>query len=237
MDDRTALSYWFPKLVAAGLPVPETRLFSMPPEAERDIWNLFDGKSTDNGISAFIWQLSAVATDMGFPIFLRTDHTSGKHEWNKTCYVTKAEDIAEHITNIAYFSECSAMFGELPWDTWALREYLPIKPFGVCPAYHGMPICREFRFFVEDANIICRHPYWPAMAIERGGARGIDYQALCAIPDETVHALAARAGEAVGGAWSVDILETERGWFITDMAEAYKSWHWPECPVVANATG
>jgi hypothetical protein len=38
------------------------------------------------------------------------------------------------------------------------------------------------------------------------------------------------AGCAVGGAWSVDILETKRGWFVTDMAEAEKSFHWPECP-------
>jgi hypothetical protein len=38
------------------------------------------------------------------------------------------------------------------------------------------------------------------------------------------------AGCAVGGAWSVDILETKRGWFVTDMAEASKSFHWPECP-------
>jgi hypothetical protein len=27
----------------------------------------------------------------------------------------------------------------------------------------------------------------------------------------------------------VDILETKRGWFVTDMAEAGKSWHWPGC--------
>jgi len=38
-------------------------------------------------------------------------------------------------------------------------------------------------------------------------------------------------GRAVGGAWSIDILETKRGWHVTDMAEAANSWHeWPECP-------
>jgi len=29
-------------------------------------------------------------------------------------------------------------------------------------------------------------------------------------------------GRAVGGAWSIDILETKRGWHVTDMAEAAK---------------
>jgi hypothetical protein len=43
--------------------------------------------------------------------------------------------------------------------------------------------------------------------------------------------LANAAGRAVGGVWSIDLLETRRGWMVTDMAEAHKSWHeWPECP-------
>jgi hypothetical protein len=43
--------------------------------------------------------------------------------------------------------------------------------------------------------------------------------------------LANAAGRAVGGAWSIDVLETRRGWYVTDMAEAASSWHeWPECP-------
>ena len=32
--DKTALSYWFPKLEAAGLPVPKTVLLEMPLEAQ-----------------------------------------------------------------------------------------------------------------------------------------------------------------------------------------------------------
>ncbi len=32
------------------------------------------------------------------------------------------------------------------------------------------------------------------------------------------------------GAWSVDLLPTERGWFITDMAIMERSFHWPDCP-------
>ena len=31
------------------------------------------------------------------------------------------------------------------------------------------------------------------------------------------------------GSWSVDVLETDRGWCVTDMAEAEGSFHWPEC--------
>jgi hypothetical protein len=98
-----------------------------------------------------------------------------------------------------------------------------------------MPICREFRFFVSGGDIKCWHPYWPLAALEQGGASftagNFDYAEFSRADDElTIKQLAAEAGAAVGGEWSVDILETERGWYITDMAEAHKSFHWEGCP-------
>lgn len=37
-------------------------------------------------------------------------------------------------------------------------------------------------------------------------------------------------------AWSVDVLETRRGWFVTDMAEAARSFHWPGCEHAGSVT-
>ncbi len=128
------------------------------------------------------------------------------------------------------------MFGELPWRTWALREYLPIKPFGSCPGYEGMPLCREFRFFVEDGEVKCWHPYWPTESLERGGVEMSEdkYREMCRLDDPAeLLQIASKAGEACGGAWSVDLLETKRGWFLTDMAEAGSSYHWRECERLA----
>jgi hypothetical protein len=60
------------------------------------------------------------------------------------------------------------------------------------------------------------------------------YEAMSSLEGETereVTDLANAAGRAVGGVWSIDLLETQRGWMVTDMAEAEKSWHeWPDCP-------
>jgi hypothetical protein len=42
-----------------------------------------------------------------------------------------------------------------------VREYLPVKPYGTCPRYHDVPICKEFRRFVKDAEILFIHPYLP----------------------------------------------------------------------------
>jgi hypothetical protein len=234
--DKTALSYWFPQLAASGLPVPKTKILRMPVAAQEDIWAAFDGKDGSDGGAAmkqFAAEVAAVAAEFGYPFFLRTDLTSGKHNWENTCFVPAAIDIPRHIFAIVEFSECADIIG-LAWDTWVIRELLPTLPLGICPNYGNMPVCREFRFFVDDGKVRCWHPYWPKHALEDGGADlivAIDYDKLCDMGDAAagLYVLAEKAGRAVGGSWSIDILETRRGWYVTDMAEAHKSFHWEDC--------
>lgn len=237
--DKTCLSYWFPKLQAAGLPMPKTHILEMPQPAAECLYLGLNGEDGGDvaALQAFTWQVVAACVDVGYPAFLRTSYTSHKHDWKRTCFVTaeSGQTIVRHLGALAEFSECCDFIG-LPWSKWVVREYLPVKPFGVCSNYGDMPVCREFRFFVEDDQLRCYHPYWPAGALIDGGWQSPDdtitYANLCALTDEQLcqlSLLAVKAGAAVGGAWSVDILETERGWFITDMAEAHKSYHWEGC--------
>lgn len=232
--DKTALSYWFPLIEAAGVPVPRTKIIKMPKDVAEDIWAAFDGEGDGKPLVRFAEEVSAQSAEFGAPLFLRTDYTAGKHSWSRTCFVPdlSASTIAQHILNLAEFSRCVGFTG-LPWDTLVVREMLPTIPLGTCPHYDDMPICREFRFFVvDDGAVRCWHPYWPLESLEQGGAPPeLDYDALCQTGDDgpTLRDLAERAGRAVGGSWSIDILETRRGWFITDMAEAEKSFHWEGC--------
>jgi|SRR5712671_6812069 hypothetical protein len=206
--DRTALSYWFPKIEAAGIPVPRTKIVHMPRAAQEAIWAAFDGKDAGDP-KPFFAELTAAASEIGFPVFLRTDHTSGKHNWKRCCFVPSADVIPQHVFNLAEFSECVDLIG-LPWDTWVVREFLPTTPVGTCPRYGGMPICREFRFFVVDGETRCWHCYWPRHALEEGGAAAdLDYEAMSSLGAETERMLtdlANAAGRAVGGAWSTTCL-------------------------------
>lgn len=237
--DKTALSYWFPLIEAAGLPVPKTVIVPMPLQAQECIWALFDGEDGAHpGVMlAFVGHLKLMAEQVGgYPCFLRTDHTSGKHEWDKTCFVKSADVMAQHVADLAMNSEMAGGCG-LPWDVWVVREYLPIIPVGVCPLFNNMPVNREFRFFVDDGKVRCWHPYWPMEALEQGDVQAdadiaTIYEELSDLTNPEffiIQNMAERAGRAIGGSWSIDILETKRGWFVTDMAEADKSWHWPEC--------
>lgn len=226
------LSHWFPKIRDAGLPVPRTEIIA----TDVDLLRLCDGVVPD-GYDAFIEQLTASIERMGNPCFLRTGCGSGKHNWQKTCYVAGQQSIAQHVWELVEWSELCGMFGELPYDVWCVRELLPTIPQMVADIYGNMPVCREFRFFVKDGEVKCWHPYWPKDSLVDGMTEppaDFDYRYLClcympANDTKLLHSLASRAGEAVGGEWSVDILETKRGWYVTDMALANQSWHWPEC--------
>lgn len=231
--ENSALSYWFPKIQEAGIPVPKTKIVRMPREAKESILAAFEGNDAGDPFT-FFEELKQAATEMGFPCFLRTDHTSGKHDWERCCFLKSADDVPEHVFALAEYSEIVDFMG-LPWDTWVVREFLPTNPLGACPRYGNMPICREFRFFVVDGDVKCWHPYWPRFSLERGGASiDLDYEKMCALDIRTetdLTDLAEATGRAVGGAWSIDILDTKRGWYVTDMASARRSWHeWPDCP-------
>jgi hypothetical protein len=124
----------------------------------------------------------------------------------------------------------------LPWDNFVLRKMLPVEPFGFCKDYGGMPIVKEFRCFVTDGNIDCIHPYWPQDAINDGEPEWIrgntkeNYASLCEMVNQvSLRQIAQRAGAVLGGRWSIDLLWTKRGWYIIDLAESHKSFHWEGC--------
>jgi hypothetical protein len=234
MDDLTRLSYWFPLLEKAGLPVPKTEIIHASDEEVSGIWKSFEKTEFDPAIFPLVERIKEGADKIGYPCFLRTDHFSGKHNWDRCCFLKSPDDIANQVKEIAYFWECVNMFAP-KCDVWVVREFLPTIPVGVCTGYGNMPICKEFRFFVEDGEIICFHPYWPQKAFEQGDAvfdagRDFSYERFCtAYNEDELRELAMAAGRACPGKWSIDLLETERGWFITDMAEAHKSFHWEGC--------
>ena len=142
MIDINALSHWFPKIEAAGLPVPKTVLVKMPLDAQKLIWAGFDGEEgapeQNQAGREFFAEIESAARAMGLPCFLRTDHTSAKHEWEKTCFISDPFQIPGHVFAIAEYSEMAGIMG-LPWHTWAVRELLPTIPLGTCPRYGHMP--------------------------------------------------------------------------------------------------
>lgn len=227
-EDRTCLSYWFPLIRDAGLPVPETQVL----KTDCELIALTDG-DTPTGWDDFLASARTAAHQIGYPLFLRTGHTSHKHDWKETCYVEREDDLGQHIYNLVEFSACCDCFG-LPDNVWVFRKLIPTAPAFV--AFNGMPIVREFRVFTKDYQAVCIHPYWPADVIQNPSVENwrkrLDSMSAIGVgTDNTLKAMAVVAAEATDhGDWSVDFLQDAEGkWWLTDMAEADRSWHWPGC--------
>lgn len=229
---HNSLAYWFPRIRDAGLPVPTTVLVET---GDCQLIELCDGK-TPTDFDKFCQEIKEAGNQVGWPCFLRTGEGSGKHNWDRTCNLTSASEIGQHVYALVEWSECVDLCG-LPYHVWAVREFLPTLPLGRLASYGNMPLCREFRFFTKSGKVACYHPYWPLEAIEQGSP---DWEwepvsgmrALEILPREVedLTPLAERAGAACpDDDWSIDFLWTSRGWFLTDMAIAARSYHWEPC--------
>lgn len=222
---ENCLSHWYPMIVNE-VPTPETFFIRIS-----DGWsllNVFDGNECwflDDLCNI----LTKAANRIGSPVFLRTGQGSGKHDWETMCYVSDISKMKKHILNLVSWSHMVDFRG-LFHDVWVVREMLPTNPYFYCTGYGNMPVVREWRYFVDGEKLLYGVPYWPMEALAGGYPDDPEWQNLLGylhdVPDESVEKLARAAGKAVGGKWSVDILETNNGWYVTDMAIAEHSYGW-----------
>lgn len=232
-EDKTCLSNWFPLLEIAGVPVPKTIIIN----TDADFYKVYEGGRCDK-FDLLVDQvmqasLEIVEKTKCDSIFLRSGHTSAKHSWDDTCNLRdfkNRENVIRHILSIFEFSEIASITG-IPSSVWAVREMLPVKKLAICKRYGNMPFVREYRFFMSGESIDSVQPYWPSDALSKGAPSDQDWlskweEAYCFYPDEDTVAMVKKAGKALGGRYSVDVLETDRGWYVTDCAEADKSWRW-----------
>ena len=227
------MSYWYPRLQLSGVLTPRTEIV----RTGVNFWPLFDGQPVE-GFGEFVAELAGAAQQVGgFPAFLRTGHTSAKHDWKNSCYVASETELRSHVIAILEYGECTSLMG-LPVDVWAVRELIPT----ICHflAFHGrMPITQERRYFFADGMVCCRHPYWPDSAFINQWCSTESWRAALRVMNletkqETgnLAMLTQRVAAHFDGAWSLDwLLGADGRWWAIDMATAETSWHWPGCPV------
>lgn len=228
---QSCLSHWYP-LIQPVVPTPRTEIIRLG-DNWRDLCALLDGEIPEVARDLNV-SISSAATETGVPFFLRTGQGSGKHNWSRCCYVTDTEKILHHVYALVEWSETVDILG-LPYDAWALREMLPTVPLFRCEGYGCFPVVREFRVFVSGPHVLYQVPYWPDGAIEQGRPDNADWQNILTEANELtdderhdVEQLASICGRECGGKWSVDVLHTTRGWYVTDMAPAEMSYGWRE---------
>lgn len=234
LEEESSLCAWYPR-IRAFLPTPKTVILDL---TDPEIWSLVEVLDGVPPAPTLVAKIRDAAREIGYPLFLRSDQGSGKHEWKDTCYVPSEEALLPHVVNLVAWHELTGLLG-IPWHSLVFREFLNLDaPF---TAFMGMPVARERRYFVRDGVVECAHPYWPEPAIrESYGFTPLpeDWKAQLArlntVDDAEVAELTLMAetfGQRNPGYWSVDFARTRDGrWILIDAARGEVSYHWEGCP-------
>lgn len=156
------LPFWYSILTELWIPTPETYII----EHKVQLIYLLDGKvsSEIEWCGVLINDIDVAAQKVWYPCFIRTWHSSNKHDWKDSCYLEKKEDIIRLLCNLTEHSYMADMFKAWPVNTIVVRKLIQTKPF--FRYFRDMPITREVRMFLKDWKIESIHPYWPKEAFD-----------------------------------------------------------------------
>lgn len=236
--DPNSMLVWWPLVKDLAVPMPKTIIV---PGRYDELSAVLDGQMFPVRFAA---DLRAAADQIGFPLFMRTDLSSGKHQYRDTCYVNDLSLILVNLVNLIEANALADVMG-LPFEAIVLREFIPLASRFAAFA-DALPIAPERRYFVRDGHVVCHHAYWPEQAIAQAcGCGGDPCPALPRYWRETLAELNAESGQEVSllsdhaclignalpGYWSVDFaLAADGRWIFIDAARGWRSWHPALCP-------
>lgn len=232
--DRNSMLYWWPKVKDNYVLKPETIIVETGYEP---LIGMLEGSLLPQKTME---EIAAAAEQLGYPLFVRTDQSSGKHDWENSCFVRTPDRLMGNIRRVVEFNELADIM-ELHPEALVFRKYIPLQ--AAFKAFYGnMPVAEERRYFVRDGKAECHHPYWPEEAIEEWAkdhhhsVLPENWRKLLAAQNTELNpeiglltSYAEQIGRKVEGYWSVDFAKSREGsWYFIDMAEGDMSWH-PEC--------
>jgi hypothetical protein len=241
MKKSSSLGYWYPILLEMGVNTPQTIAIDTnkyDPNCEKALRKVFWmeelSEEDKRSIGSFMATMKQLGRRIGYPLFLRTGHTSYKHEWLDTCYVQNEEVLPQHIQNIAEHGFMANMQGGWPANIWVLRRLIETEP--IFKAFNGFPVTKEFRVFIRDGKLECIHPYWPEESI-KSHTDDPDWRMklktmnkLSNHDTDEIVKMSNAIAQKFEGWWSLDWLKGKDGkWYAIDMAIGEDSYHFPGC--------
>lgn len=235
-DDRNSMCHWWPLVKDLPIPMPETIIVEIGDELKQFYYDVMDLFGAPEGTKlpdpAWMADIERAADALGYPVFMRTDECSGKHDWERTCFVATREGVRNHVFAVCGANEEADILG-LPYRAIVVRKY--IEPAAAFTAFWGkLPIGRERRYFVRYGQVQCRHSYWPEEAlsspsVEDWRERLRELNAQSAGEEQLLRGYAEQIAARLEGYWSVDFMcSAEPRWYFIDAALGDDSWH-PDC--------
>ncbi len=233
ISDKSSFLYWYPKIVGK-MNTPRSVIIPFTTEDSQIILGGNESMLLDL-VDIIIRELRK--NRISFPVFFKTDYFSAKWYWGDSCFVEDEDGLKR---NIIFLLSVNQDDDDRPINALVFRQYIQNETHLF--AFNNMPIWKERRYFVENKQVLCHHPYWAESDLEFFNE---DY------PDnwrEILHELnietesevnkltmeAEKFAELIDddGYFSVDFMQGVGGtWYLIDVAEGHKSYHNEECPV------
>jgi len=225
---KSSMLFWYPKIMGLDIPQPKTEIVKI----NNDIINVCDGDFSS--LEPYMKEINEKCKIIKYPLFMRTDHLSGKHQWKNTCFVENKENLKGNISRLVEDSFIADIVG-LPVYALVFREYILMKE--LFTAFYGdMPVNPEIRFFVKDGEILCKHWYWCNEAIVNPSVDNWkklmdkEKDEITEKEKQLLKGHALKVAEQFEGYWSVDFCKAKDGtWYLIDCAVGSASWHPKDC--------
>lgn len=212
-DERNSLLYWYPHVKDIAK-TPKTVW------VEVGCFGLLE-----NIPDELIEKLNEKVSEVnGYPVFMRTDTFSGKHDYIHTCYVPSKEKLEENL----YYLVDHSFARDLFFKAICLRKFIELD--WKFKAFAGLPIAPEVRVMIRDRNVERWFFYWVKDAIRfpdrEDWNRLIDeMEALARDEQKEFLHVSERVARKFDGYWSVDFARSRDGeWYLIDMALGEVSW-------------
>ena len=232
-----SLFTWYP-LIKDLVPTPKTVMIPLKGELE-DLDEALCYRPTKDPAMRNLADsaIEAVHSLGGYPVFVKGDESANKHDWVESCYVTSDEQMEKGIKNMLEFTFMVMMGPD--FRGVAVREFLNLD--WKFHAFSGMPIAREFRFFIENGYVQCWHPYWFPACMQRVDdedwlpklreIQKLSFEELDLL--DKYSRTISKAVEPLGAKdnyWSLDYcIDKKDVWYLTDMAYGPDSYHYATC--------
>jgi len=233
-DDRNSLNFWYP-LIADKVLVPTTMYVNF------DKWPQRLDDISDDDLDLII----EACDQLGYPCFMRTDVFSGKHNYERTCFIESEKVVKCHLNELLNYSSMCTIVG-LPVNSIVIREFIEIEHR--FKAFEGLPIGNEIRAFVREGEIECHHYYWPKASIKFYGeyrnniprdweteldemktyCEGPGWEEIKGVVKEVAEIMNTKNLHNVDiyPSWSIDFAKGNNGkWYLIDMALGDVSYH------------
>lgn len=223
----SSMLIWYPKIKDLPIPQIKTEIVNTGHKP------LYDWVREIEYLPEHLWDQMYQAMDKigTFPMFMRSDQASGKHNWKRTCYLPSKEDLKQHLYELIEENEIQNMIGELRYEAIVFRELLDLETGFTC-FYGDFPVNKEVRCFIKDGKIESIRNYWVHEAIKEGHPKDTDWQIkLTKLKDYTVKDIEEIKSQleevckVFKEYWSVDFAKSKDGiWYLIDCARGEVSY-------------